>query len=144
MKLNVCKAIYEDVYRDIIRIPESHRYDRDKRKIKEGSVCKVTIGEVSTFAILRGYSDSVEPLIFIDERLRDELKVHEHDQIEVQLEQTSIIGQFRWAWNASEPAYRVAARMAFMSVILGFIGFVMGAFSLLIGAFGLLLSIFKL
>ena len=131
MKLNVRKANYEDVYRDIIRIPESHRYDRNKRKIKEGSVCKVTIDGVSTFAILRGYGDSVEPLIFIDERLRDKLKVYEHDQIEVQLKQTSPIGQFRWAWNASETAYRVATRMALLSVILGLIGLVMGVFSLL-------------
>ncbi len=142
MRLTVRKAKYDDIYRDIIRIPEPYRYDRNKRKIKEGSICRVTIDGISTFAILRGCRDSAEPLIFIDERLRDELKVHEHDQIEVQLEHASLIGQFSWAWNASETAYRVAARMALLSVILGLTGFIMGAFSLLIGVDGILLGIF--
>ena len=42
------------------------------------------------------------------------------------------IAQTRWAWNASEPMSRIAARLAVLSIALGVIGFLLGVISLVL------------
>jgi hypothetical protein len=66
----------------------------------------------------------------MDERLRNLLHVSDGDEVELQFKKAGFWGQFGWAWSASDPAYRVAARLALLSVVLGAIGLVLGLFSL--------------
>lgn len=68
--------------------------------------------------------------IWIDERTRNRLDLKVGEEADFEFQRVGLLGQFLWAWNASDPAYRVAARMALLSVILGAIGFVLGGLSL--------------
>ena len=130
MKLRVDFAAAEDVYRDIVRVPERYRLDTHQRLIREGSVCRVRAPNGVCYAIVRGLNAASSPAIQIDERLRNALGVKVGQDVDVQLDQVGIWGQFFWAWGASDPAYRVAARLGLLSVVLGFLGFVLGLLSL--------------
>lgn len=130
MKLTVRPANQEDVYRDIVRIPEQFRLDTRGKLVPEGSVCKIVTSGGSSYGILRGLGNSKEPVIQMDERLRNILHLREGEDVEVRFKTVYLWGQFRWAWIASDPAYRVAARLALLSVILGLIGLLLGGLSL--------------
>ncbi|MFH1702832.1 MAG: hypothetical protein ABIB41_05295 [Nitrospirota bacterium] len=130
MKLKVMQAAREDVYRDIVRVPEQYRLDADGKVVPEGFVCKICTPNKSAYTILRGCGNSSELLIYMDERLRNCLSLKKGDEVEVRFETAGFWGQFRWAWNASDPAYRVAARMGLLSVALGLLGLVLGLLSL--------------
>lgn len=130
MKLKIRQAAKEDVYRDIVRIPEDFRLDTRGKKVPEGSVCKIVTSGGSSYGILRGLGNFGEPVIDMDERLRNVLCLVEGDEVEVSLKTVGHRGQFWWAWNASDPAYRVAARLSLLSVVLGFIGLLLGGISL--------------
>lgn len=130
MKLQVCQAAREDVYRDIVRVPEKYRLSSNGRLIPDGSVCRITTPGGTAFGILRGLGDSSKQEVHIDERLRNLLGLRLDDEAEFRFEPVGAWGQFLWAWNASDPAYRVAARMSLLSVALGFSGLLLGLLSL--------------
>ncbi|MBI5886728.1 MAG: hypothetical protein HZB85_09155 [Deltaproteobacteria bacterium] len=130
MKLIVHQVDKEDVYRDIVRIPEVYRLDASGSKISEGTVCKITANGQSSFAILRGLKNETRKVIRVDGKLRDKLKIKDKDGEEVRFDfkKVGLCGEFMWAWDASDPAYRVAARLALLSVILGLLGLMLGVF----------------
>ena len=130
MKLRVKKAQAEDIYRDIIRVPEQYRKDTNSNLIKEGSVCKVIVRSWVVYAILRGISESNYPEVQIDERLRNKLEVNVDDEIDFVFKISGLWGQFMWAWNASDPAYRISARMCLLSIILGILALILGILAL--------------
>jgi hypothetical protein len=129
MKLKVGKASSEDVYRDIIRIPEPFRIDGNGRVVPEGDVCKLKWNGRSCRGIVRASSLDSEPTILLDERLRAALSVQPGEHVDLDISTQNLFGQFLWAWSASDPAYRVAARLALLSVLLGILGLVLGAYS---------------
>lgn len=130
MKLKICQAAKEDVYRDIVRIPEQYRLDASGKVLPEGDICRLSISGKITYCIARGTQGSSEPVIFIDERTRNLLGVRLDEEVDLSIKRVRFPGQFRWAWNASDPAYRIAARLSLLSVFLGFIGLILGLFSL--------------
>ena len=131
MKLRVEKADKEDVYRDIVRIPEQYRTDAKGKTIPEGSVCKITTAEGrKTYAILRGLGDETAPVAKIDERQRNVLGLRPGEEVELRLEKAGLVGQWRWAHNASDPAYRVVARLALYSLCLALLSVGLGILSL--------------
>ncbi|WP_397547363.1 hypothetical protein ABUL39_02975 [Rhodothermus marinus] len=135
LELQVRRARQEDVYRDLVRIPEVWRKDCNGEVIPEGSVCKIKILKDNRtrtgYAIVRGVGDESGRVIYVDERLRNFLGIKPGDSVQVVLKKTGLIGQLIWAWRASDPAYRVAARLAVLSFILGLLGFILGVFSLI-------------
>lgn len=130
MKLKVQQAASEDVYRDIVRVSERYRADTHGVMVPEGSVCRISAPGGTAYGILRGLGNSSERVISMDERLRNLLDVSDGDEVELQFKKVGSWGQFRWAWNASDPAYRVAARLGLLSVILGALGLLLGLISL--------------
>lgn len=118
-----------DVYRDIVRIPEEHRKDKANETIPEGEVCKVTAGTRSAFVILRGKQNAHDAAAWMDERTRNRLGLSVDTEVDLDLEAVRLWGQGRWAWSSSDPAYRVSARLAVLSVVLGLLGFVLGVVS---------------
>jgi len=123
MKFTIERADREDVYRDVIRIPEKYRQGIDGKIIPEGSVCKITLPTgKKVFAIIRGMRDAgvpvEKPIAKMDERLRNRLGLQVGDRVELRLKKVGTIGEFRWAWSASDPAYRAMARMALLSLTL--------------------------
>jgi len=130
IRLRVEAADREDVYRDIARMPEAYRTDCKGRRISEGEVVKLTTRERSVFVLARGCGNSTEPIIRLDERVRNRLGVYTGQEAEFRIQQVRLPGQFRWAWSASDPAYRIVARLAVLSVVLGAVGLVLGLCSL--------------
>lgn len=130
MNLKVCIAASGDVYRDFARIPEKHRKDAHGEPIKEGSICRISVGSRSSFVLLRGLQGSQDAIICLDERKRNELDLEVGDSVDFIIKKPSVWGEFRWAWNASDPAYRVGARLGLLSLVLGVIGLFLGIVSL--------------
>ena len=131
MKLRVQKVREQDVYRDTARIPEPYRITNTAQIIEEGKVCKVTARGKSAFLILRGYLGSNEATIHLDERSRNRLEISINEEHDFELQPAGFLGEFRWAWSASDPAYRIAARLAVLSVALGFLGIGLGIISVI-------------
>lgn len=83
VRLNVRRAA--DVYKDIARVPESHRNDPSGRLIPEGEVCRLFVSRRSTYALLRGKVDSSEAAIWLDERTRNRLDVTPGQEVDFEL-----------------------------------------------------------
>ena len=95
------------------------------------------MGSHTAYALARGSGHSREREIRMDERLRNILGVSVGDDVVGDLDRVGPYGQFRWAWCASDPAYRVAARLGLLSVLLGLLGLVLGSLSVLLGLLAL-------
>jgi hypothetical protein len=132
MILEVQKGFGDDVYRDIGRVSELFRKTKCGKLIPEGKICKVTVKNSCIYLILRGFSGSLDEkkdFILLDERTRRQLNLNVNDKEEFDFLPLGWFDQFRWAWNASDPAYRISARMGLLSVILGFVGILLGTIS---------------
>ena len=71
-----------------------------------------------------------EPAIRLDDVTRGRLGVHTDMTYQFELREGGWIEQFRWAWNASDPAPRIAARLGILGLALGILGAVLGVISL--------------
>ncbi len=129
-KLVVKEADRAEVYRDIARIPEVHRKDCKGRTIPEGSVCKLSTSHKSAYVLLRGKGNETEAAIWLDERTRNRLGVTAGEQQEFEFRPVRLWGQTCWAWDASDPSYRVSARLAVLSLLLGAVGLLLGVLSI--------------
>jgi len=134
IRLVVKKAFETDVYRDIARVPEIHRKDQTGRTVPEGSVCKLSTPGRSVYVLLRGVGDETEAGIWLDERTRNRLSLSVGHQAEFEFHPCGLWGQTCWAWSASDPSYRVAARLAVLSVLLGVVGLFLGLWSIWLSA----------
>jgi hypothetical protein len=130
MILAVHRASEDDVYKDIARVAEIYRKDRKRKTIPEGTLCKVSLSDSKAYAILRGKADSNQPYIWLDERTRNRLGVNLGDECDFEFEKVGIFGQVCWACTASDLAYRVAGRLAVLSILLGLLGLALGILSL--------------
>jgi len=135
--LRVVPAAKEDVYRDIVRCAEEFRRDDKGRLIPEGTVCRIEVGKRAAFGLIRGVrgieNDPKQPSIYLDERLRASLGVEPGTEVGVSF-RTARFGEFWWAWNSSDPAYRAMARLAVLSVALGLLGLFAGIAGLIVAA----------
>lgn len=131
-ELRVVRADHQDVYRDIARIPEQFRQAVDGQTLPEGEVCKITVqgARRTAFLILRGKEDSQDPFVWLDERTRNRLGLSPGDTVRLEMRTVWLWGQWRWAWSSSDPAYRVSARLALLSVVLGVVGVLLGIVSM--------------
>jgi hypothetical protein len=130
LKLTIHSADQEDVYKDIARIPEQYRVDRSGRTISEGRVCRVSVRSKYSYVLLRGSQLHTGPTIRLDERKRNELDLRPNTEADFDLKPVGLMGEFLWAWHASDPAYRISARLGVLSLALGVIGLVLGLLSL--------------
>lgn len=130
INLLIKKAPKEDVYKDIIRIPEKFRLDSTGKLVPEGSVCRIFVGKKDVYALMRGTDKETGQIAYIDERQRNMLKIKPGKTVDITIKKVGCIGQFRWALHASDPAYRIAAKMALLSIILGTFGLALGIVSL--------------
>lgn len=104
--------------------------DRSGRTITEGRVCRLSVGTRHSYVLLRGVQSSAGAIIRLDERKRNELDLQPNSDAEVELRPVGLLGEFLWAWHASDPAYRVSARLGVLSLVLGVIGLALGILSL--------------
>ena len=114
----------EDVYKDMVRIAEVYRIDKNGDAIEESTVCWIDGAPQSSVVVLRGYQKSANAEIHMDERTRNRLGVQMDEIHEFIFRRAGMWGQLRWAWGASETAYRVASRLAVIGFILGLLAFI--------------------
>lgn len=129
-KLKVAEAREEDVFEDIVRINFRYRQDKAGQTIPSGAVCRISVGHKSARAIVRGLPAEEGPLIRLDESLRRVIGVKSGDEIEIVLKRAGFFEEVVWCWQATNPTYRISARLAVLSVLLGLIGLVLGVISL--------------
>ena len=130
MTHNVTLEVHEnkqdDVYRDRARIPEGHR-----GKVNEGRICKVSVGGQSVLLEIRGIVSEPKAIVRLDARTREDLGVIEKSSYAFTIHEVGWVGQFLWAWNASDSASRIAARLGLLGVLLGLLGVVLAVLPLL-------------
>ncbi|MFH1874132.1 MAG: hypothetical protein ABH859_02975 [Pseudomonadota bacterium] len=98
--------------------------------IKDCTICELKIGDQQTLVIVRGCREYGDERLILDEFTRSKLNVKPNEEVDVKLKQKGLLGELKWAWRASDPSYRVSARLAVLSVILGEIGLLLGIFAL--------------
>lgn len=138
MKLTVRQISRHEVYKDMVRIPEAHRLDRDGNKIAEGKICQITVPSgPSKLLAVRGSIGVDRSEIRMAEKTRNDLGVTLGKEYDFHIRPVGWLGHICWSWNASDPAYRIPAQIAaisaslgVISLILGFIGFVLGMASM--------------
>jgi hypothetical protein len=129
-RLEIHQGKKEEVYRDIVRIPEAVRLDEAAGTICEGRICKITSGRKTAYVIVRGVKNfelEGSPAhehgrcIHMDEATRKRLGVEETHSARFELEPCGWWGEFRWAWNATEIGYRISSRLGLLGLVLGLI-----------------------
>ena len=127
--LEVWPSAKDEIYRDMIRIPEKMRHDYRGRTVEEGRVCRISVvGRGMGRAIVRGEGPhGPGPWIRMDARLRRTLEITDkesdtHASFPFRLEECGPVGETLWSWNASEPSYRIQARIAVISTVAGLVG----------------------
>ncbi len=127
LKLTVKKSESSDVYGDVVRIHKDAR-----GKVSEGSICRIEVG--SGKSVLRavrglGTSDENNNIIKMDLVTRTELGITLDEKHEFKLSVVWWPRQIWWAWNASDPTPRLAARLGVLSVGLGVLSALLGVWS---------------
>ncbi len=128
-RLTVHELSIADVWKDVARIPQAYRKDVSGKNIRRAKVCHVTIGNKHKLLAIHG-SPEKDARILLDDPTRIEFGVQVGDTCEVELRPVLWFGYWQWAWNASDPAYRVPAQISLISLILGIIGLALGVLSL--------------
>jgi hypothetical protein len=122
-KLTVHELAKEDVYKDLVRIPECHRLDESGNRIEESTVCWIRGTPKESVATLRGFQHSKGPEIHMDDRTRNRLGVELGRSYNFTFSKARWWGQLRWAWCASETGYQIASRLAVIGLLLGILAF---------------------
>jgi hypothetical protein len=122
-RLKVLMIADRDVYKDIVRIPEIHRVDRNGNIIEEATICWIRGTPKKSVVTLRGFQRSSAPEIRMDERTRLRLGVDSGESYDFEFKHAGMWGQLKWAWRASETGYQVASRLAVIGLVLGILAF---------------------
>jgi hypothetical protein len=130
MLLTVRQLPTEDIYKDLFRIPEHFRTDRDGRPILESTICEVSTGDRSILLWARGSTGDTTGVLRIDDKTRNALGVAWNSEHDFKLQPVRWLGQVKWACRASDQATRTAAWLGVLSVVLGFLGLILGIWCL--------------
>jgi hypothetical protein len=121
----------DDIYKDLIRIPFKYRRDsKGQALIPEGRICKLTVSGKSRLFSVRGKLHEEQPCILMDAAGRDALKLRVGSEYDFAIREVGWLGQFLWAWRASDPLYRVASRFGLVSLLLGALGTILAVIGL--------------
>ena len=132
MKLTVRQIPRQDIYKDMVRIPETYRLDVHDQKIPEGTICKLSMLGRGKLLAVRGRLGMDRQEVFMDDKTRADLKVECGQDYDFQIRRTSWVGHIFWSARASDPAYRIPAKIALVSLILGVVGIALGILSVLL------------
>jgi hypothetical protein len=117
LNLEVHEARKDEVYKDIARISEASR-----KGLVAGKIHRFRTKSGSAYLILRGNDVSLEmSYIRLDEAARDRLGLSDSDKFknaDFTVSEVGLWGEFVWAWQATDPSYRVAARLGVVSIVL--------------------------
>ena len=129
IRLKVRKLPEEDVLKDVVRLGDAYRDG-----IPNQTICLVRANGRKARGFVRGWGDTTvgsKPLIGLDAALREKLRLEKDVEYNFQLVPLGWFGQFLWYLDASDPAVRLPALLALLSVILGLVGLLLGVVSML-------------
>jgi hypothetical protein len=96
-------------------------------EIHKNHVYRLMVNNKSRLVALRGsYNNGIS----MDEVTREKLGIQANRSYHFDFYKTTWIGQFLWAWGATDPAYRIATRLGALSLVLGIVGTILGVWSL--------------
>jgi hypothetical protein len=119
VSLLVKPADEDETYRDFARINIA-----DRGKITKGGICLISVGDKRAHVILRGNKRAGE--ITLDSAMRHRLGVKKEATTKFKIQQCGFFGELRWALSATDPAYRIAAKLGVLSFLLGILSLVFG------------------
>lgn len=122
IKLQVGKAQYSDIGRDIVRINIANR----PPDIERHDLIRLWLHNRSVVVVVRG---NEEPnIINLDIDIRRLLDVDVGEVHYFKVEKVDWFGKFIWQCRATDPAVRLPAQIAAISFVLGVIGLFLGVF----------------
>lgn len=124
--LTVESAALDEVFTDMVRVPQAHRLDRDNRAIRNGTVIRIDHHRRKAYAIVRGLQERSDAVIQMDEFMRDRLGVKLGDAIaRSAIRPASWLGKIVWHLYASNPTIHVPAWIAMISLGLGVLSIIL-------------------
>ncbi len=123
-KLTVQRLPNDDHWKDMARVPWTHRMDARGRAIRPPTICKIRVGNRSKRLSVRGWDETEEAVILLDRTTRLDLGVQLGAAYEVELRPVTVIGSWIWACCSADPAYRFPAQISIVSLILGVVALV--------------------
>lgn len=120
ISLRVREANEDEIYKDLARL-----HKKSRSGIESGAVCKITVNAKSKYLILRGVKNGAEGDFILDEPSRTALGVKTGEEYEFTISKAGWWGNLQWAWNASDPAYSIAAKLGILSFALGVISLIL-------------------
>jgi hypothetical protein len=129
VELTVAKLASEDAWRDIVRIKDDYRKDRNGNHIHRGTICKITGNGKSKWVIVHGRRPQ-DNTVEMDLNVRLALGVKVGETHPFVLEQLNWFRSLWFPWKASDPMYRLPAQLSIVSFL---IGVLLGVLGILIG-----------
>jgi hypothetical protein len=126
--LQVRQADLSDVMGDIARFDGSHRTFNGKL-VRAGRVVVLQANQKTERIIARGSGKIGKGEIALTSETRERLGISAGAKVKITFVKASFFDEFLWAWRATNPTDRVAARLGVVSVFLGFTGAILGLVS---------------
>lgn len=128
MTLTVKGLALDDVFGDMARVHLSHRPN-----INAGQLLVLSHNNVALPLVARGAPNNQKDHIWLDLATRERLGDLALDTAyDFTIEKATFGDILRWAWKATNPAYRVASQISIVSAVLGIIGLLLGIISLIV------------
>ena len=122
-KLRVYPMWREDVFKDIVRIPE-----QDRGGIREGSICTISVNGHTKHLIVRGLEEAHLGGIMLDEITRKTMgNLQKGISYDFAIKDVGIWGHIKWACTVADRQSRISAWIGIISVLLGSAGAVLAA-----------------
>ena len=129
MKLKVIEANWNEVFIDTVRIPGKYRLDAHGEVIENGTLVRLDAGDRYVLVIARGQQGN-DQIIQMDEFTRRRLGgVAVDAELELTMRPATIKDQLFWYVHATNPAVRIPALVAMISLGLGAISVALGIWS---------------
>lgn len=125
-RLKVHGADEDDVYEDIVRIPE-----KDRGELKTGAIHRFSTAKGAAYFILRGSKPDNAGKILMDKASRDKLSLNPSEECDFDIREAGFWGEFCWVWRATNPVYKVAGRLGVLSFFLGIVAVIFGFIALI-------------
>jgi len=130
IELTVRSADLSDVMDDFARFDNLHR-TFDGKLVRAGRVVVLSTNGKSVRVVARGQTKGVKDEISLNSETITRLGIKSGQTVKFTISAATLWDEFWWAWSASNPANRVAARLGLVSVGLGMLGAALGVISLL-------------
>lgn len=119
----------ESKYKDTVRVSQAtFRVEPSAAPLlHKNHVYKLTANRRHALVALRG---SYASGISMDAITRERLRLDQDRSYHFEFREVGFLGQFLWAWSATDPAYRIATRLGAVSLFLGIVGTALGLWSI--------------